>query len=88
MAVRGCNQDVRGRDAGFPAGDYSRPFRDGLRHADQIAENQRCLFLGLLKVNRFGVQRVVHAGAEPLVEVAAHAIAHRRGDVRHGHTRH
>ena len=87
VAVRGCNQDVRGRNAGFPAGDHSRPVRDGLRNADQIAENQRCLFLGLLKVNRFGVQRVVHACAEPFVEVAAHPVADRRGDLRYADTR-
>ena len=76
--------DVLDRNAGGFAGFLAGLRRDVERHADQIAEHERRRFVALLKDDRLGVERVLHAGAEPLVEVAAHAKRNRRRDIDDG----
>ena len=84
--MSGRDQDVLGRDTRFMAGLGADRTGEDRRHADQIAEDEGRLLFVLVKIYRLGMERVVHSGAEPLIEIAAHAVANWRGNVRHGHT--
>ena len=84
MAVRGANHDVIDRDARFQAGAGAGIGRDMERQPDQITADQSDLFFALLDDERFGLERVVGAGGDSLVEIARHAIANGRGDVDFG----
>ena len=55
--------------------------RHRLRHAQQVAHDDRRPRRPLLKHDGLGLQRIAHPGVEALVEVAVHPVAGGRRDV-------
>ena len=73
-----------GGNAGRVGGARARAVGHAARHADQVAEHQRRGNVALAKDEGLRLKRIFDASAEPLIEVAAHAVADRRGNVDRG----
>ena len=72
-------------NAGRRARFLARLPRDPGRHPDEVAEDKGRAGVALAEDERLRLQRILHAGAQALGEVAAHPVGHRRGDVDHRH---
>ena len=81
VAVGRRDGDVRHRDTRRCARPLAGPARNGTRHADKVAEDERGLAVALAEDERLGEERVVRPRVQPLGEVARHAVALRRRDL-------
>src|SRR5438552_15197411 len=81
MGMSRRDEDVLARNPSFVAGPLTDFAGNETGHADQIAKDQSGAVVALAQDNRFRLQRIMNARAQPLVEIATHPPANRRCNI-------